>query len=179
MMQLFRRFAANTSGAVIHELVILMPLLVWVYGMAIVYFDAFKHQSMNLKAAYSVADMLSRQADGIDRAYIDGLGDVFRYLTLQRYPAQIRVSSIYWRSSDTSYRLDWSYGTGSKGAMTSEKLAKVTDKLPKLVNGERVILVQTWSEYTPYFPAGINSFYDFENFVVTSPRYMAKLNLTN
>lgn len=177
MMTLLRKYRDNTRASVTTELVILYPLLVWVYGMAIVYYDAFKHYSLNLKAAYTVGDMLSRQANGIDRDYIDGLDKVFTYLTLQRYPAQIRVSSIYWKGSETRYALDWSYGTGDKGALNTEELNKITDRLPVLTNGERIILVQSWSEYEPYFPAGINSFYDFENFVVTSPRYMAKLEL--
>lgn len=179
MKRLLHAFWTNSRGTVTSELLILYPLLVWVYGMAIVYYDAFKHYSLNLKAAYTVGDMLSRQANGIDRAYIDGLDKVFTYLTLQRYPAQIRVSSIYWKGSDSRYALDWSYGTGDEGALDAEGLGKITDRLPKLSNGERIILVQSWSDYRPYFPAGINSFYDFENFVVTSPRYMAKLELRN
>lgn len=182
MMNLLRKYARNTEGSVIVELLIPFSLLVWVYGMAIVYFDAFKHHNLNLKAAYTIGDMLSRQGQAIDTAYLDGMGDVFDYLTLQRYPSQIRVSSIYWQSAYDRYRLDWSYSTGDKAPLGNADLSmsaeeNIAPRLPNLVNGERIILVETWTDYQPYFPAGINSFYNFSNFVVTSPRYSPKLVL--
>lgn len=173
-----RRFALREeAGSVSVEAVVIMPLLLWWYVASFVFFDGFKQHSMNVKAAYTVGDMLSRQTDAINDAYLEGMSDIFDYLTQQRNDSWLRVTQIYWQGSRDRYRIDWSYGTDghNDARLTNGDLDDIAERLPTLVNGERIILVESFTTYAPAFNVGLEAELLFSNFVVTSPRYAPQL----
>ena len=95
-----RRFAAAESGALSVEAVIIFPILLWAFIAMFVFWDAFKAQNINLKATYTVADLISREDDPIDAAYVDGMNDVYEFLIarddgndLRRFGRQRRIGS--------------------------------------------------------------------------------------
>ncbi len=71
----------DDAGSVSVETVIIMPILLWVYVATFVIFDGFRTHNQNVKAAYTIGDMLSRETNAIDNAYLEGLSDVFDFLT--------------------------------------------------------------------------------------------------
>jgi len=88
-----------------------------------------------------------------------------------------RVTQIYWQGSRDRYRIDWSYGTDghNDARLTNGDLDDIAERLPTLVNGERIILVESFTTYAPAFNVGLDAELLFSNFVVTSPRYAPQL----
>jgi len=67
-----RGFRSDERGYVTVEAMILLPVILWIFAACWVYFDAFRQQSVNQKASYTIGDMLSRETNYITPAYIDG-----------------------------------------------------------------------------------------------------------
>lgn len=67
----------------------ILPILIWAFFGSFTIFEAFRQRSISLKATYTIADMLSRQIDAVGPDAIDGLNDVFEYLTFARDPSWI------------------------------------------------------------------------------------------
>lgn len=173
-----KRFAlSDEGGSVSIETVLIMPILLWAYVSSFVFFDGFKHHSMNLKAAYTVGDMLSRQTAPINESYLEGMADVFDFLTFQRHGSWLRVSQIRWQSAYNRYNVDWSYATdgNNQARLMNENLVDIEGRLPPMVNGERILLVESFTNYTPAFSVGLSPTVQFKNFVVTSPRFAPQL----
>ena len=168
---------SDQAGSVSFETVLILPLLLWFYVGSFVFFDAFRVYNRNVKAAYTVSDMLSRQTNAINNAYLEGLTDVFDYMASQRHTSWLRVAQIRWQGSRNRYRVDWSRGTNGKNRtrIRNNNLHEIVDRLPPLVNGERVLVVQSFTEYTPAFNVGLSSTITLSNFVVTSPRFAPML----
>ncbi|MHC0054907.1 TadE/TadG family type IV pilus assembly protein [Actibacterium sp. D379-3] len=172
------RFATEEDASLIAEAVIILPVLTWWYVGSLAFFQAYEARNINLKAAYTVSDMISREDSGVDAAYIEGLQDVFAYLTLGNGtdPA-IRVTLVRCTSNcdvDDGSRvleLDWSYGAGGKGALINANMSAYLDRIPLMPLGDRVILLETFVTYTPPFNVGLNVS-DFQNLVVTRPRFV-------
>lgn len=51
-------FAQDEGGNVTLEFVIICPLMFWTHMAMYTYFDAFKEQTINQKAAFTVADLI-------------------------------------------------------------------------------------------------------------------------
>ncbi len=169
-----RSFRKNAEGSLSVETVLIFPILLWVYIAMFVYFDVFREENTNLKAAYTVSDLLSRRLDGVDEAYIDGMNDIFDYLTNSTDPTWIRVSVIKWDDHNDEYKVDWSYATKSKPPHTDTTINTLAHKIPELPVGDSLIVVETTMTYKPMFNAGFGEL-QLENFVVTRPRFAPQL----
>lgn len=172
-----RFLRGDEAGTVSFETVLILPLLLWFYVGSFVFFDAYKVYNRNVKAAYTVSDMLSRQTDAIDNNYLEGLTRAFDYMAAQRHDSWLQVAQIRWQGSRNRYRVDWSRGTNGKNRdrIRNSDLAGLADKLPPLVNGERIIVVNSFVEYKPAFWVGLSNTITMQNFVVTSPRFAPQL----
>jgi Flp pilus assembly protein TadG len=170
LMARLRAFAQDTRGTVAVEAVIALPILFWTFLASFVYFDAYRQTSINIKAAYMVSDVLSRETNAIDNDYMDGMMSLFDYLTNANDPTKLRVTVVQWDEEDQRFLRDWSQTRGSVSALRSSDLTGIADKLPVMSDNERVILVETWSSYTPPFSVGLAS-REMYNFVTTSPRF--------
>lgn len=171
-----RQFGRDLRGGLSVETVLIFPLLTWTYAAMFVFFDAFRAQNTNLKAAYTISDMISRETDGVSANYVEGLGTVFDYLTSSPSPTWIRVTVLYCNDRcydpDRELRRDWSYATGEHSALTTANIQNdFDDKIPIIPPSERLILVETFMEYYPLFNIGLNQVIPFENYIVTRPRF--------
>ncbi len=168
------RFARDNRGSVTVEAVLILPLLLWAYVATFVFFDAFKTQNTNLKAAYTIADMVTRQAE-VDAAYVEGLHVVYDYLIATGEDTSLRVSSVLWNDVDGNYEVIWSYATGGDPVMTTASIVDFEDQLPMMPVGDTVIVVETTLDYTPTFDVGILS-RSFTQFIVTRPRFQSDVD---
>lgn len=178
LRQRLRHFLTDTRGTVAIEAVIALPVLFWVFLASFVYFDAYRQSSINIKAAYMVGDMLSRETSSVDDDYLDGMKSLFDYLAGSARDTKMRVSVIQWDEEDDAYLRDWSQTRGAVSALNNNDLSGLADNLPILSDNERVILVETWSRYEPPFSVGLNE-RDMYNFVFTSPRFAPLLPWAN
>ncbi|MCX7888701.1 MAG: hypothetical protein N2422_03095 [Rhodobacteraceae bacterium] len=174
LMQKFRvrlrLFARDQQGSMPTEGVMAFAFLVWWYIASFQFFDAYRQKNINLKAAYTVADLISREVDPIDANYIKGLNKVFDYLTFSNKPTQIRVTSVYFDTATNSYKVNWSYSTSTVNvAYTNATLQTVKNKIPVLPAGDTVILVQTYMAYEPIFSVGLKAMI-YDTFIATRPR---------
>lgn len=182
-----RRFTKRSDGGLSVEAVIILPLMLLGFGLTATYYDAFRARTANLKAAYTVGDLLSRQKEPVDQDFIDGLADVFDYLTDDTEASWIRVSVVSWSVSEDKLLLKWSKvaGTNPEDEMDQADLDNMLDRIPVMADGDTIILVETHMDYSavlehlPFYSTWLHSGIEFENFVVTSPRFVPKLEFVS
>ncbi len=171
-------FRDDARGSLSVEAALILPLLCWFYVASFVWFDAFRTQNANLKASYTLADMLSRETDPITETYLKGLNKVYDYLTTTRHPTYIRVTTV--KCTDDcatearTLQVDWSYATEGRTKHTNATLGAFKDKIPLMPQGDTVILLETFMAYEPLFNAGLPA-KSLENYIVTRPRFAPQL----
>lgn len=172
--KLFGRFRNDHRGSVGVEAVLIFPLLIWAYLAMFVYWEAFRIENTNTKAAYMLADMLSREFNPIDDDYIAGMEKVYAFLTRERFPTDIRVSSIGWDDTTNNYRVIWSRSTGTRPELLTTDVEKMGAILPSFPSGDTIILVETDLRYTPTFNIGLAA-RDMTQFVYMRPRFISSV----
>ncbi len=172
-------FREDARGSLSMETVLVFPLLMWAYIAMFIYFDAFRVQSTNLKAAYAVSDLLSREAV-VNQDYIDGMNQVFDYLIASSDPTWLRVTFVRWDDNDEEYKVIWSHSTRGKPVHTNATInsANVVNKIPEMPVGDRAIIVETHMTYQPIFNVGLGQL-SLDNFIVTRPRRGPQLQWSN
>lgn len=182
-----RRFRAEERASLSIETVVIFPLLVWCYLGMYTFFDGFRSQSLSDKAVYTIADMVSRETNYITPEYITTLYQIHGMMTNDRNPTKLRLTIIRWDEADSRYEAVWSERRGGAPELTPEQLAapEYRDRLPDgLPDGERLILLESWTLYEPPFDLGrtidwawSGNFggFQFETFTVTRPRFAAQV----
>ena len=165
-----KSFRDDTKGSVTVEFALMMPLLFWAYVGTYVFFDGYRQSAINLKAAYTVGDMISRETQAINNDYMDSMFELTKLLIRTNSDMSLRVTVLRWDEEDNQYYLDWSSARGGAVAMTESQLVGVALKLPVMPDEERVILVETWNTWTPAFRVGLEQT-SLDNFVFTRPRF--------
>ncbi|MEM9434790.1 MAG: hypothetical protein AAGA12_12780 [Pseudomonadota bacterium] len=167
------------SGAV--ETVIIMPALAFVYGAVFVWFDAYRSNTLAMKATYTVSDILSRLPE-VDESYIDGLSSLMTFLADVEEDPVIRVSSITFDDDVTEgnqYRIDWSYATSvNLRDLLQEDLDLDSSWIPVMGDDETVIVTESFVRYESMFAGALNSDI-WNNVMVTRPRFYGKLAKTD
>jgi len=169
-----RMFGADLKGSLSVETVLIFPVLSWCYIAMFIYFDAFRAQSTNLKAAYTISDMLSRELDPVNASYLDGLNQVFDYLTNTAKPTWIRVTVVTWDDTNKVFKVQWSHATKNRPSLTNATISQISDQIPVMPEADSVIVVETTMAYEPAFSVGLGAF-TFDNLVVTRPRFAGQL----
>ncbi|MGB5836199.1 MAG: hypothetical protein WBH14_04040 [Albidovulum sp.] len=164
------RFAAEDAGNMPVEGVLAATVLVWWYVASFQFFDAFRQKNVNLKGAYAVADLLSRQTGAVTDDYLEGLNTLFDYLTMSNKPTWVRVSSVYFDPVDDRYEIAWSYATGAAAGHTTTTLQASANKIPTMPDGDFVTIVETNMAYEPIFNIGLNAQW-YTTFIPTRPRF--------
>ncbi len=162
-------FLTDTSGSVPTEGVLASVFLIWWYIASFQFFDAFRQKNVNLKAAYTIADMISREGE-IDGNYVEGLNTLFDYLTFSRRPTWVRATSVIWDDDDNRFEVAWSYASGSTPGETTSGIQAKTSKIPVMPASDSVIVVETNMAYEPIFSIGLNAHW-YTTFIATRPRF--------
>ena len=166
-----RAFADDTQGSVTVEAAIMLPLLVWAYCALFSFFDAYRQTSMSHKAAYTISDMISRETNPIDGSFMDGSFDMLNFLTRSGNERRLRVSVIRYDEDEDKMHVQWSKTRGLVAEHGAGAADGMRDKLPIMVDEERLILVETWTDYTaPFRIVGLTD-QTIETFVFTRSRF--------
>ena len=172
LLRPFTRFLRDERGTILVEAVIVLPFLMWGYVATFVYFNAFLSQTINLKSAYTIADLVSRQQKVLTPTDINGMKKVYDFLNHTAETGQtgsIRVTDVYWDDNEMAYKVNWSYATDGGSIQTDDTINNYAGDLPKLAVGDTEIVVETWLTFTPSFNVGITS-RTFHQLVVSRPR---------
>ncbi|AVO36262.1 TadE/TadG family type IV pilus assembly protein [Pukyongiella litopenaei] len=170
LLRRLRRFARDTRGSVSVEFILAIPMLIWAFGASVVYLDAYRQSSVNLKAAYTISDLISRETGAVNDTYIDAMLSLLHLLTAAEDPSTLRITIIRWDQDQGRYHVDWSANRGFLFAHDDVTVMAIEDRLPVLPDGERVILVETRYRYDPLFNVGLGVI-DLDNFVFARPRF--------
>lgn len=165
-----QRFRDETRGSLTVEAVVMFPILFWAMLSMLVFFDAYRQSSLNVKAAYTLSDMFSREVEPISPAYLDGARNLFAELARSDSDVKMRVTVVYYHAGNKRFYRDWSHQRGGVPVLSNADLVNMKDRLPSVPDNERLILVETWSDYRPPFNVGIKQ-QDLYNFVFTRPRF--------
>ncbi len=166
-----RSFRQNSEGALTVEFMILAPLLLWTFAAIYTFFDAYRQDTVNLKAAYTISDLVSRETTELNDDYIDSMYAMSQLLIRSGSDTSIRISVVRWDEDDDRYYLDWSKERGEAFVeWTNATISEVKDNLPVMPDQERVILIETRNDLEPAFNVGLPSM-DLDNFVFSRPRF--------
>ncbi|WP_425071980.1 TadE/TadG family type IV pilus assembly protein [Sagittula sp. S175] len=181
-----QRFAEDTRGNMAIEAVIWLPLILGVLSAMFSLHDTYRYKGLNTKAAYTISDALSRETDPIDDAYLDGMVDVLEFLTISEGPYSLRVTLVRYDGDTTNangtinvgegYTVEWSQVRGNFTALDNAMLAEAKAELPIMLHNERVILVETRTDYVPpYIVPGLTATDMFYTYGFTRPRFAPKI----
>ena len=178
MARHLRRFARDESAVVAIEAVVMLPMLFWGYVAMFTFFDAYRQTSLNLKAAYTISDMISRETLAVNPAYMNGAHNLLELLTRSADTTRLRVTIARWDNVAKKHFRDWSQTKGGVVALSDAQVQALSAKLPIMVHNERVIIVETWSTYDPPFNVGLEE-QALYNFVFTRPRFAPQVVWSN
>lgn len=160
----------DEQGTVSIETVLIFPLLMWTILITYVSFDGFRAKNTNIKAAYTVTDMLSRELNCITDPYLDASQRMLNFLSSSNHDVKLRVSVIEYDDEAKKYSVMWSeHRGGSWSDHTDASINSKSDQIPQLPPQDQLIVVETRMAFEPIFSVGIGVV-DMENFVVARPR---------
>ena len=171
----FKWYVSDQKGNVAIETVIILPVMIWGYLAMFTIFDSYRQYTVQQKAAYTISDLISRQATPLDASFIDGTYSLFQTLarTTTGVPG-LRVTIAKYDLTLQEYQVVWSRTRGGMIGLQGQDIADWTNRLPVLPQDEQVIIVETTSTYDPVFDVGLSQ-QTINNFVFTRPRYAKQM----
>ncbi len=180
LLKAFKKTAQDEKGSLSVEAILMFPMLAWAFMAMFVFFEGLRESNINLKATYTVADLLSREADPDDPLTEDdlqGMNAIYAWLTRSQTPVQIRVTEITYDADSDSHTMNWSRGINGMNDLTQGDIANtVTPHVPIMADESNAIIVEAWATYTPVIDMGLTQT-ELYNIVVTSPRFSGQLVL--
>ncbi|MGR3697955.1 MAG: TadE/TadG family type IV pilus assembly protein [Roseovarius sp.] len=178
---LLRRFWKQECGTAAMETVVMFPFLFMGLTFSYEYFDMFRYQSVREKATYTVADMLSRETSEVDQTYMDNVKTLFDIMTNDEGNNQVRVTVIRYHldaaNNIDEFELRWSEvrGTGDLNPLSANDVRTAHATLPRMINGQEIILVETSSQYDPVFSTGFTDGTNIKTRMFVPLRFAAQL----
>ena len=171
-----RKFSRKEDGSGIVEFVLMFPLLCWALLATVSYFHAFRSEAIATKTTLTLADMVSRETDYITPTYLNNVRDFVEFLSISEVRPDYRLTVIRWNENKGIYQVRWSRRRGRETILKTADLVDIADQLPIMSADQRVLLVETWTDYVPQFDynLGLGEF-QFKNFVVMSPRFSTQI----
>lgn len=173
-----RRFWRRDDGSFVVESVIALPLLFLAAMVIYEFFEVHRFNSARDKASYTVADMLSREMGTVNSTYIDNTKSLFDSIVDDNAGSQLRITEIHYDSDTDRYAVYWSQlrGTGPMVALSTSDIATSHATLPLMSDGEHILLIESVSQYNRMFAAGFSEDMEIKTRVITSPRFVPKID---
>jgi Flp pilus assembly pilin Flp len=170
-----RKFRRDEEGSAAVELMLVLPMLIWALLAVFVFFDAYRTQTTNLKAAYTLGDVLSRETGYITPVYMNSMFELQQFLLGTDQGVRLRVTVFQYDGPNDRYVVRWSQGRGAAvSPLTTAGLQNIRQFLPNMPNSEVAILTETRVGYVPPAMVGIQPI-NFDDRVVTRPRFAGQL----
>ncbi|MDA8585965.1 hypothetical protein N9L47_06775 [Rhodobacteraceae bacterium] len=170
----------DERGSFSVEAILMFPLLAWAFLAMYVFFEGLRESNINVKAAYTVADLLSREQDDVTNELLIGTQRVYEWLSRSRQPVRLRVSVVTYDDVTEEHNRLWSREITSEGVgpgLTQADIATVVSPhVPIMASSAQAIVVESWSTYVPVIEMGLTTT-EFYNIVVTAPRFAGQLGI--
>ncbi len=171
-----RRAIRDEKGSFSVEAILMFPMLVWAFMALYVFFEGLRESNINLKATYTISDLLSRETDLIDQTYLDGLNDVYAWLSRSAHPVSMRVTVVRYDQAADRHFLVWSRGVAGEPNLTQGQVdTKLSPHIPIMADAASAFVVETFTTYDPIMDIGMTDT-DISNLVVNMPRFTEQLN---
>lgn len=173
-----RRLRDQEDGSAALETLLMAPLMMWAFVATLAFFDAYRTEAVSEKAALTIADMISRETDYINDGYLDGAYGLLKFLSLHDPTPGLRITSMRFHDKDETetnqspdhYHVVWSKTRGTtRDPLTRADLDKLMDRLPALADGDRLLLVETWTNFKPRYNVGLEDT-EMSSYIFISPR---------
>lgn len=167
------RFWRNQNGVVTIEAVMIFPLLFWSSWTAYTYFDGYRQGASNLKAAYAIADIISREKNAITKQYITNMYELQKFMISDRSAVSMRISFVWYSEDDDRHYKYWSCVRGESFDELDDDtlLNEYRDRIPVMADKATMILVETKDWYTRPFKIGFGDHsFGIDKFMFTQPR---------
>ena len=179
LLNRFRRFSRDQSGTAVVETVLVLPLLIWAHLATYEFFDAFSTITRNMRATYTLADMISRQTGPVSHSYVQGMEQLYAFLNNNPPNAWVRVTGVSWDPNAGSNGQYYAMGGHASDAADTNlddiTIQNYVAKLPVISNGDTLIMVETRMTYVPAFSIGGLTTQTFTQTVITQPRLSAQV----
>ena len=146
-----KQFWQDRSGTLTFEAIIIVPVMAMGMSGFFAFWHVYQTQNMVQKAAYAVADMLSREMVPATPAFITGLETTLEHI-IQRN-ANIRVTSVR-RVSDgptgvVGLDVLWSFSPGNVLTPRTEgNLIEIQEDIPMMSIGSNMVIFEAQVPYT-------------------------------
>ena len=172
----FKRTLRDERGSFSIEAILMFPLLAWAFMAMFVFFEGLRESNINLKATYTVSDLLSRETDEIDDAYLNGMNNIYAWLSRSQGPVQMRLTVVRYDEATNSHIIQGcARGINGKPSLEQADIATVVSPhVPIMADASIAIVVEAWATYTPIVDMGLSET-ELYNIVVTSPRFSDQL----
>lgn len=164
-------FSRDERGSIAVEAVLILPMLFWTYLVLFSSFHAYRTYALNQKAAYTIGDMISRETNPLDAAYLDGARELLGYLVGgRRDDVSVRITQVRYNADANRFERVWAMAKGNLGEASEADVTGWSGRLPVMPDGEQILVVETAFTYQPPFDVGFHE-RDVKNFVFTRSRY--------
>jgi hypothetical protein len=171
-MRRIGRFGRDEEGGLSVEFVVLFPFLMLLYFAMFVFWDVFQAQCVTVRATETIADMMSRETGSFDAAYLEGMHEVFDWLTSARAETRLRMTVVA-TSLDAEggevFEVLWSRASGA--GLPEIDAATLARRVPTPAVGEQLIVVETFYAHAPLFDVGFPP-RELHSLIATRPRYV-------
>ena len=176
------RFIRDTKGDASLEAIIILPALLVIFAISWLYFDVMRQQAISQKANYTIGDIISRETEILDEAYIDNARNLLFHLAqAQGDDVDLRISVVQYNKKGTGvsagnadYDLVWSVARGDWSALTDGDMTNYRPLLPILAVGDQTIIVETRDWYQPLVHLA-NDGFDIATYSFTRPRFASQV----
>lgn len=157
-----RAFHDDEQGSMSIELLLVVPILVWVFLSTFVYFDVFRVETNSIRATIAIAEMFSRE-DTVDAEFMQSARSVLRELTYEENNPDVRITVYEYDPSITNanrrFRVVWSEGRGFGSRSTNSLRSLARDgRLPVMEAVDHAIYIETRTQYDAPFNIGLGPF---------------------
>ncbi|WP_170759155.1 TadE/TadG family type IV pilus assembly protein [Ruegeria lacuscaerulensis] len=171
--------ARNESGMLTVEALLVFPMLVWTITGTFTFFEGFRQSAANVKAAYTVGDLISRESHIISDTYLQSMYILMARMVNNGTELNLRVSVVVFddgddpdSDADDTYAVEWSSECGYGDIWTNDNIENMRDSLPPMSDQDPLIIVESTNKFAPTFGSGwVDDDHSFNSFVFTSPRF--------
>jgi hypothetical protein len=174
-------FRKEEGGSITVEAAIALPVLFWAIAASYEFFEVHRYNSSRDKATYTIADIISRELQSVTPTYMNSAKTVFDTIANDKGQNSVRVTIVKYDLEANEYSVKWSQvrGTADLVPMLSSEVRTAHADLPKMADGEELIIVDSSSRYPPMFNVGLNDNITVSTRVMTSPRFAPQINWKN
>lgn len=141
----------NDTGTASIELLLMVPMFVLIIGMTMTSYGYFKASSRDAKAAYAMADAISRETRNINPDFMTTLRKMQSFITDTENGVGFRISVVDYSPYKKDYRIRWSRKRqNGEIAIPAADLERLRPNLPNLANFETILVMETFLNHQPF-----------------------------